>query len=502
MELYSTFIKSIEKYADCTALEWEDGHLTFQELKDGINAAGRALKKRKNGERSNICLVAPNTPYFFYGLMGILSAGHVAVPLNPLLNPEELAALIAHAKSSVLLYDPLLSEKVQQAASQMKIKIDLIPLPQLLENNFPITENLLPSIQPDDASMILYTSGTTGDPKGVILTHRNIYEDCLLFTTVIDFSPADTLPLMLPLFHTFAMTVILFGALMRGSKIRLYPQFTPQKILECIVQDSSVILVAVPPMFYMLARFAPDGIASQHHIRMAVSGGGPLPMEASNAFQEKFNHEILEGYGLTETSPVVSVNLPGKNKPGTIGPPLPGVEVQVRDNDGNTLGCHEVGELCVRGKIVMQGYYRNPEATQAVFYEDGWFRTGDLARIDEEGYMQIVGRAKDLIVCGGENIYPREIEETLLRHPAVAEAAVVGRPHRLRSETPFAFIVLNEDAKSEITESELRKHCRAHLAEYKIPEGFSFIEEMPKTATRKIQKEELKKIYFNKNPKN
>jgi len=500
MELYSTFIHSIEKYADYTALEWEDGRLTFQELKDGVNAAGNALKKQNMGGRSNICLLAPNTPYFFYGLLGILGAGHVAVPLNPLLNPEELAALISHAESSALLYDPLLSEKVQQAAARMKTKIELIPIPQLLENNPPNLENLVPSIQPDDASMILYTSGTTGDPKGVVLTHRNIYEDCLLFTTVINFGPADTLPLMLPLFHTFAMTVILFGALMRGSKIKLYPQFAPQKILECVVLDPSVILVAVPPMLYMLARFAPEGIAAQHHIRMAVSGGGPLPMEVSKAFREKFHHEILEGYGLTETSPVVSVNLPGKNKPGTIGPPLPGIEVQVRSNNGQTLGCHEIGELCVRSSIVMQGYYKNPEATQAVFYEDGWFRTGDLARIDEEGYMQIVGRAKDLIVCGGENIYPREIEEILLRHPAVSEAAVVGRPNKLRSEVPFAFIVLNEEAKGAITESDLRKHCREHLGEYKIPEGFSFLEEMPKTATRKIQKEELKKIYFNTNP--
>ncbi len=496
MELYSTFMNLTKNYQNFTAFQWDEGQMTFKQLADGINITGNHLKQNYADDRQNISLLAPNTPNFVFGLMGLLGAGHVAIPLNPLLNPEELAALIEHADSKVLMYDPLLKLNAEQAASMVNREVTLLSIPDCLSAEKPDPTQLTPDVNPNDTSMILYTSGTTGDPKGVMLSHKNIYVNSQLFPSVVNFGPEDTVPLILPLFHTFAMTVIVFGALMNGSRILLYPQFVPQKICECVMNEENVILIAVPPMYYMMTRFAPDGIAEKHNIRIAVSGGGPLPVDVSKAFKAKFDFEILEGYGLTETSPVVSLNPPGKNVVGTIGPPFPGVEVQVRDDQGNILKTNDVGELCVKGDIVMQGYYKNPNATNDAFFEEGWLRTGDLALINDEGYIKIVGRAKDLIVCGGENIYPREIEEVLIRYPGVLEVAVVGQPNRLRSEVPYAFVVLNDDAKGKVSESELRKHCREHLGEYKIPEAFSFIDEMPKTATKKIQKEKLKELYF------
>ncbi len=496
MNLYTSFIQSIAQFSDSTALQWEDGKISFREVLDWINISANEFNQRFPQKHQNVALLAPNTPNFIFGLFSILGNGHVVVPLNPLLNPEEMGALLEHAEPAVMLYDPLLEESAKKAVDFSRREVQLIPVPNLLQTETPDTSPRNPEVEADDLSMILYTSGTTGDPKGVMLTHRNILVNAGFFPSVIKFGPNTTVPLILPLFHTFALTVIVFGALMLGSRVLLFPQFQPQKILECVVQEKNVLLIAVPPMYHLMARFAPEGIDKQHNIIMAISGGGPLPVEVTRAFEKKFNFLIQEGYGLTETSPVVSLNPQERNKVGTIGIAFKGADVQIRSENGEILGTHEIGELCVKGDIVMKGYYKHPKATKEAFFEEEWLRTGDLARIDEEGYIQIVGRAKDVIVCGGENIYPREIEETLAKFPGVAEVAVVGKPHKLRTEVPSAFVVLAEEAKGKVTESQLRKHCREHLGEYKIPENFYFIDEMPKTATRKIQKEELKKTYF------
>ncbi len=496
MELYHAFCQSAERFSGKTAFEWEGGFLSYGDLLHQSNIVGQYLKEHLSTPRQNVGLLCPNTINFPFGLFGLLGAGHVAVPLNPLLKPEEAATLLSHAETPVLLYDPLLKELAEATAKLANVPIQPMAIPEILQNGNLNPSNLDPEVNPEDLSMILYTSGTTGDPKGVMLSHLNIYSNYDGFTKVLQFNEDDTFPCILPLFHTFAMTVILFGALLKGSRVILFPQFVPQKVIEVIMKEPNVILVAVPPMIYMITHFTPKENAKNHKIRHLVSGGGPLPQDVAKAFVKKFDHELLEGYGLTETSPVVATNRPGQNRMGTIGTPLPGIEVDVRDENGKTLGNGVIGELCVRGDNVMMGYYKNSVMTQEAFFEDGWFRTGDMAVKDEDGYLQIVGRLKDVIVCGGENIYPREIEEILLRHPGVLEAAVVGEPNKLRTEIPHAFLVLQDEVKDKVTVSELRKYCREHLAEYKVPEEFTFIDEMPKTATRKIQKEEIKKKYF------
>ncbi len=497
MELYTAFMQAAQHFSESVAFEWESETLSYNELLNQSNIVGNYLKNQFSAPAQNVGLLAPNTFNFPRALFGILGSGHIAVPLNPLLNPEEIALLLTHSESPAVLYDPVMYDQIQAAKTLMERNIQTIPINQILQTE-PIDSSVLsPLTASEYVSMILYTSGTTGDPKGVMLSHQNIYSNYDAFTTILDFNQDDTFLCFLPLFHTYAMTVILFGALLKGSRVILYPQFNLQKVIEHIVSRQSIVIVAVPPMIHIIAKFTPNETAERHNIRFLVSGGGPLPVDVNLAFQKKFSHEVLEGYGLTEASPVIATNRPTQNKIGTIGPPLPGIEAEIRDEQGNILGVGEIGELCVRGDNVMLGYYKNPEATKSSFYENDWLRTGDMACIDDNGYLKIVGRLKDLIVCGGENIYPREIEEILLRYPGVAEAAVVGKPSKLRSEVPHAFIVLSEESIGKINESDLRRHCREHLAEYKIPEGFTFIEQMPKTATKKIRKEEIKRLYFN-----
>ncbi len=495
MTLYRDYVDSIEKYGDATALQWEGGRFSFGQLKEHINRAGHYFQNELQTPGQTIVLISPNTPFFIPTAVGILGAGHVIVPLNPLLNPAEAALLIQHSDAPLVVYDPALEEKIPHVQSRFDDRVKFIPIPQVY-NESNTTDDLTPETHADDLSMILYTSGTTGDPKGVMLTHRNIMSNYHGFANVLHFGQEDTFLCILPLFHTFAMTVIAFAALNSGGKVVLYPQFAPQKLMEALVKEKSIILVAVPPMLQLMARMAPPQVAENHQLRVVVSGGGPLPRTTGEQFIQKFKHEVLEGYGLTEAAPVVSVNPPGKNKAGTIGPPIEGVKVEIRDEDGKGLPLGEVGELCVMGENLMKGYYKNQKATDASFHQDGWLRTGDMAMMDEEGYIAIKGRYKDLIVSSGENIYPREIEETLLKVPGVVDAAVVPKPHKLRTEVPYAFVTLAEEAQGKVDENMLRQVCKENLADYKVPDSFEIIDQMPKTPTGKIQKNKLVEEHF------
>ncbi len=493
MELYTALWQAIKKFENAIAFQTEEETITYKQLGKGINQVGNFLKTQVEGERRHIAVLIPNTTNFPYAVFGILGAGHIALPFNPLLTPEELVVLLEHGKAHYLLYDPQLEEKASQAAQMASIGIEAISVSEILKMNSIPSDPLSPSIEETELSMIMYTSGTTGDPKGVMLTHKNFYSNYAAYNDVFYFTSDDVFPCVLPLFHSFAMTAILLGGLLSGSKIVLFPSFVPQKIIDLLTRETNVILIAVSPMLYLVAHMAPEEAAKNHNLRYTVSGGGPLPADVFNYFEKKMNHPILEGYGLTEAAPVVASNPPGGNKVGTIGIAIPGVEVEIRNERGDKVANGEVGELCVRGDNVMLGYYKNPEATQKAFFEGGWLRTGDLGCMFDDGCIQIRGRLKELIVSGGENIYPREVEEALMRHPAVKEAAVVAQPNRLRNEVPFAFVVLHDEYKNKCTESELRKFCREHISEYKVPEGFAFPDTLPKTAKGSIQKEQLKK---------
>jgi len=342
----------------------------------------------------------------------------------------------------------------------------------------------------DDTAVILYTSGTTGTPKGAELTHDNLernVEACLGL-----FSPqaGDVILGCLPLFHSFGQTCAMNTAIAAGATLSLIPRFEPGKALEMFGRDDVTIFMGVPTMYGALLNDPGAGGADTSKLRLCASGGASLPVELMRAFEEKFGCKILEGYGLSETSPVASFNHPDKErKPGSIGTPIAGVEMKVVDDDGNEVPAGEPGEIVIRGHNVMKGYYNRPDATSESIDAQGWFKTGDMAKIDEDGYFFIVDRKKDLIIRGGYNVYPREIEEVLYEHPDVLEAAVVAVPHDDLGEEVGAAVALKDGAAT--TPEDLQAYVKEQVAAYKYPRKVWLVDDLPKGPTGKILKREI-----------
>jgi long-chain acyl-CoA synthetase len=337
--------------------------------------------------------------------------------------------------------------------------------------------------------VILYTSGTTGTPKGAELTHANLRRNADLALGLFDLgSEAVTLG-ALPLFHSFGQTCGLNATIAAGGTLTLIPRFDPGKALEIIARDGVNVFQGVPTMYSAMLHCDSAESADTSSLTVCASGGAAMPVEVMRAFEEKFGAKILEGYGLSETSPVASFNHPDRErKAGSIGTPIDGVEMKVVDDDGNDVPQGEVGEIVIRGHNVMKGYWNKPEATEEAI-RDGWFHTGDMAKVDEDGYFFIVDRKKDMIIRGGYNVYPREIEEVLYEHPAVREVAVVGVPDDSLGEEVGAAVALKEGQT--VTEEELRDHAKEHVASYKYPRRIWFVDELPKGPTGKILKREI-----------
>jgi long-chain acyl-CoA synthetase len=336
-----------------------------------------------------------------------------------------------------------------------------------------------------DLAVMIYTSGTTGRPKGVMLSHGNLLANVDSCRIVLEAVPDDCLAVLLPMFHTYMMTVGLFLPFTVGGSIVLVKSLHPPRaMLQEIFSRRATILPGVPSLYRML--LSADLPPSQP-IRIFISGSAPLPMQTIKAFEEKFKVPLIEGYGLSEAGPVVSKNpLHGVRKAGSIGLPIPNVEMSVQDDQGKILPPGETGEICVRGGNVMQGYWNQPKESKKAF-RDGWLLTGDIAERDDEGNYRIRGRAKELVVSGGENIYPAEIEAVLHEHPAVADAAVVGAPDERWGEVCVAFVVLS----SPVSDDELRAHCLEHLARFKVPKAFHVVDDLPRNSMGKILKGEL-----------
>ena len=340
-----------------------------------------------------------------------------------------------------------------------------------------------------DTAVVLYTSGTTGTPKGAELTHTNMARNAEISVGLVDVGPDDVVFGGLPLFHSFGQTVGMNAAISVGANLTLIPRFEPTKALEVLQRDKVTILLAVPTMYVALLQHPNRGDYDLSSLRVCASGGASLPVEVLHGFEAAFNAIILEGYGLSETSPVASFNHADRErKPGSIGTPVAGVEMRLIDADWNDTPEGEIGEIAIKGHNVMKGYLGKPEATAEVM-NDGWFRTGDLAKRDDEGYYYIVDRSKDMIIRGGYNVYPREIEEVLYEHPAVATAAVVGVPHRELGEEIAAAVTLKPGASA--TEDELRAFVKERVAAYKYPRIVWVTSDLPLTATGKIMKREI-----------
>lgn len=501
MDLCSALENAASGQPESTALIFRDEKISYSELCASVErcAAGLARMGVKHGD--SFCLMMRNAPEFVIFSYALARLGAAAVPVNFLLKTGEVRYILSHSGAVGAITQPQFLPTVREASRGLPDFRHTVCCGGCDDSEVTAFEQLLgeeygvPASRPsgEDVACILYTSGTTGKPKGVMLTHSNILSNVDSCVQAIDVNREDVFMCLLPMFHTFAWTTCVILPLTIGASTVVVESIQPFKDVASQMRKHKVtIFIAVPPVFAAMTRFPFwRPLRFLLPLRMCVSGAAPLPRGVLERFESKFGLPLLEGYGLTEASPVVSLNpLKGEHRPGTVGLALPSVEVRVVLQDGREAQRGEVGEICVRGANVMLGYFDDPEATRETIDSDGWLRTGDLGRIQPGGYIEIVDRAKDLIIVKGLNVYSREVEEVLLRHPAVEEAAVIGVPDETGDETVKAFVVPKEGRRVE--KSELMSLCKEELASYKWPKDIVLASFLPKNTIGKVLKRELK----------
>jgi long-chain acyl-CoA synthetase len=436
------------------------------------------------GDRVGIML--PNVPNFAVCYYGALRAGAAIVPMNPLLKEREVTFYLDDSDAQLLLAWHQFADAAHAGAEQTGVECVLVEpgeFETLLRRCQPAP--MVSERQPDDTAVILYTSGTTGKPKGAELTHDNILRNIDVSVGLFGLDERAVTLGALPFFHAFGQTCALNATVSVGGQLTLIPRFDGGKALEIIERDRVTLFEGVPTMYAAMLHHEQADRADTSTLDVCVSGGAAMPVEVMRTFEEKFGCQVLEGYGLSETSPVASFNRRNRErKPGSIGLPVDGVEMRLIDEQDG------VGEIAIRGHNVMKGYWRRPDATADAIDPDGWFKTGDIATVDEDGYFFIVDRKKELVIRGGFNIYPREIEEVLYEHPAVREAAVIGVPHADLGEEVAAAIALKTGADT--SPAELRDFVKQRVAAYKYPRHVWLVDELPKGPTGKILKREIK----------
>jgi len=486
--LATILMNSAGSYPDRTAVRLDERALSYRDL-DELSArvaswlAGRGITP---GDR--VGLMAPNTLEFVELYYGILRAGAVVVPMNPLFKSREVSYHLSDSGAALAFAWHGVADQAAEGARSAGTDLVIIEpsgLAETLARSDPVPA--VADRAPSDTAVILYTSGTTGQPKGAELTHANLISNIeVTRTTLLGLRPADVMLGALPLFHSFGQTVVMGCAIATGGCLTLLPRFDPVRALEIIKRDQVTVLAGVPTMYTAILHSAGGSAGDVASLRLCVSGGAAMPVELMRAFEKQFDCMILEGYGLSETSPVASFNHPDRErKPGTIGQAIAGVEMRVQNGEGDPLPPGEIGEIAIRGDNVMKGYWRRPRET-AEAMAGGWFRTGDLGLVDPEGYFSIVDRKKDMIIRGGLNVYPREVEELLYEHPAVAEAAVIGVPDQMLGEEVAALVRLKPGASAD--PAELRDHVKRQLAAYKYPRQVWIVDELPHGDTGKILK--------------
>jgi long-chain acyl-CoA synthetase len=484
--------RTAAEYPDHAALRMDDLVLSYAQLREAAGRMSTLLAGLGVEPGDRVGLMLPNVPAFPIAFYGALAAGAVVVPMNPLLKSREVSYYLGDSGAKAVIAWHAAAGEAAKGAADVGAQMIAAETPDL--NDLLADVSAAPESSGraglDDA-VILYTSGTTGHPKGAELTHNGLVSNAeICARTLFDVSPAAVIMGCLPLFHVFGLTCGLNVSVASGATLTLLPRFDPAKALDIIQRDRVTIFEGVPTMYAAMLHLPDADPAQAATLQLCASGGAAMPVEILRGFEEKFGCIILEGYGLSETSPVASFNHPDRvRKPGSIGTPIEGVQMRLIDDDWNTVPDGEIGEIAIRGPNVMKGYWNKPDAT-AETMRDSWFRTGDMARVDADGYYYIVDRKKDLIIRGGYNVYPREIEEVLHEHPAVAEVAVIGIPHASLGEEVGAAVALKPGASA--TPDELRSFTRDRVAAYKYPRRVWLVDSLPKGPTGKIMRREVK----------
>ncbi|ADR36389.1 AMP-dependent synthetase and ligase [Oceanithermus profundus DSM 14977] len=523
--LPTTLRRVAERQPRSTAIVFLGSRISYRRLWNEARRFAGALAASGVEPGDRVALMLPNSPQFVVAFYGALLAGATVVNVNPMYTARELAHQLGDSGARALVLLDLLWPRFEEIQDEFALKAvvrtgiqDYLPFPK--NRLFPLKarregtwperlggtpwkaflrngrESAPPPREPrlDDLALLQYTGGTTGTPKGAMLTHRNLASNAHQVKAWIpDFREGGEVILgVIPFFHVYGMTVAMNLAVVGGARLVLLPRWDTKLTLETIQRERPTLFPGVPTMYVAINTSPLTPRYRLGSIRACISGSAPLPVEVAQTFEKITGAKLVEGYGLTESSPVTHANpIYGRRKKGAIGLPLPGVEARIVDPDGQPLPPGEVGELVVKGPNVMKGYWNRPEET-AQTLKDGWLFTGDVARMDEEGYFYIVDRKKDMIIAGGYNIYPREVEEVLYQHPAVKEAAVVGVPDAYRGETVKAFVVLKEGYEGQVSEEELKQFAKERLAAYKVPKLWEFRDDLPKTAVGKILRRMLK----------
>ncbi len=498
--------ETAKQYPEKIAYVYQGKETSYAELDRAITQFASGLMSLGYQKGDHVALIVGNSPYYIVGLYGALRLGLVVIPINPLYTSTEMSYIIKNGDVKAIITMDNLLEKFKTINDQFsKVNHYIVcdshsnqqPVSFLQENSKSFTAVLKlgsphftgPVLEEDSMAIILYTSGTTGTPKGAMLSHKNLYSNAKDTADYLQINEHDRVIAALPMFHVFCLTVSLNAPLMNGGTVLILPKFSPTEVFKISKQNEATIFAGVPTMYNYLLRGGKAKVDYFSSIRLCISGGASMPVSLLKAFEEAFHVKVSEGYGLSEASPVTCFNpLDRPRKPGSIGCSILNVENKVVDELGQEVPIGEIGELIVRGPNVMLGYYKMPEETAAAL-KDGWLYTGDMARMDDENYFYIVDRKKDMVLVGGYNVYPREVEEVLYAHPNVTEVAVIGVPDPQTGEAVHSFVVID---KPSLTEEDLIEYCQAHLVKYKVPTSIDFLEELPKNTTGKILRKNLR----------
>ena len=494
------------EHPDTTAVILDDVRMSYEEIAAAARRVASALSKKGIGVGDKVAMMIPNTPHFPIIYYGILHTGAAVVPVNVLYTQHEIEHYLEDSEAVAIFAYKMFEAEATKAfhgveTCQHYISVstpDDMDAPPVGDNFMHLVMTAEPEFDtvqtmPDDTAVILYTSGTTGAPKGAELTHFNLFFNAFYSTREITKpQPGDVCLVTLPLFHSFGQTCLMNSSILAGSTMSLLPRFETEKALEIIQRDQVKLIALVPTMYFFMLNEADKADYDLSSITHAVSGGAALPEEVHRRFQERFGITILEGYGLSETSPIATFSQEGDQlKVGSIGKPIWGVDLAIKKEDGTFAGPEEVGEIVIRGHNIMKGYYRRPEATREAII-DGWFHSGDMGKVDEDGFYYVVDRKKDLIIRGGMNIYPREIEEVVYGHPKVLEVAVIGVPDAMRGEEVKVFVSPRDGENLE--PEEIHEYMRERMAKFKWPKEVEVLPELPKGPTGKILKRELRSV--------